>query len=1009
MIETLPFQTRARTVDHLGREQIADCPTAISELWKNAYDAYAGKVELHLYDGETPVAAILDNGHGMSRSEFVDKWLVVGTESKAINGPTPARDRKGFDERVRQGQKGIGRLSCANIAPLLLLVSKREMQKFVVSLIDWRLFENPYLILNDIRIPVAEFENPAELLSLVPKLFDQLLTNLWGAPEDPSNDKRVNAEIRAHTERVETAWRAYDALVARSSNEGRSQALTAKKTPLPSQAIENTIITTTFMEEHFMQWDVWKGKSPSGTLLLMADLDYSLKVILKDKVLDDAEEDSKRKFIETLSSFIDPFLNQNRKAAELKDNLIEYAVFAWKGDKPNLVLGSSENFNITNVEGMEHIVEGRFDHEGVFHGRIKSFGTWIEDVVIKPGSNIKVPTASNARLGPIDVFLASMEGEPKNTTHTKDQYTSFRQLLDRYSGLMVHRDGLRVLPYGRTDADYFDIEERRGKHAGREFWRYRWLFGRIGISRAFNPNLKDKAGREGMMDNVAAKTLKSLVVNLLMETARNYFGTASDRRKKVLPKIQAAYKEAKAEEARKQELSRQRTKFRNCLDKYLPAIEKLHGTLGATFDAFKFDSEKTIDTAQGKLDKIKSLLQKYALEDVPANLSEKDKSRYSEFMLFRKDMLELVEQTQIKLNHHLEEISTSKPTEILKKKLEGHRDLLLQHTSRYKKRIHALQTSEFQRVAELISERQNLLDEKSTSLLVELERGDLQLQEALLNAERIREDIEQENAALFEPYIGALESLNESIDLEVLAVFGIEKVSSLTQEIDRLNELAQLGIAIEIIGHELQSYDDLIGSGIRNLPSNLIGTDAYLSIETGYEGLTDQLRFLSPLKLSGNKVQRDVTGNELHQYVLKFFGQSFSKNGIQFSATDAFKSFSVYDQPSRLYPVFINLVNNSRYWVANHAVAEKKIILDVVGDKVVVSDNGPGVSASDLESLFTLFFSKKRHGGRGVGLYLCRANLTAGGHKIEYQADTSDMPLDGANFVVEFRGAKYAR
>ena len=39
MATPVTFQTRARTIDHLGREQIADCPTAISELWKNAYDA----------------------------------------------------------------------------------------------------------------------------------------------------------------------------------------------------------------------------------------------------------------------------------------------------------------------------------------------------------------------------------------------------------------------------------------------------------------------------------------------------------------------------------------------------------------------------------------------------------------------------------------------------------------------------------------------------------------------------------------------------------------------------------------------------------------------------------------------------------------------------------------------------------------------------------------------------------------------------------------------------------
>ena len=83
MIAASAFQTRARTLDHLGREQIADCPTAISELWKNAYDAYARNVQLDIFDGERPVAVISDDGHGMNSEEFFDRWLVVGTESKA--------------------------------------------------------------------------------------------------------------------------------------------------------------------------------------------------------------------------------------------------------------------------------------------------------------------------------------------------------------------------------------------------------------------------------------------------------------------------------------------------------------------------------------------------------------------------------------------------------------------------------------------------------------------------------------------------------------------------------------------------------------------------------------------------------------------------------------------------------------------------------------------------------------------------------------------------------------
>lgn len=62
----------------MGREQIADVPTAVSELWKNAYDAYARTVSLHIYSANPPTAEIYDDGTGMSRSAFVDKWLVVG-------------------------------------------------------------------------------------------------------------------------------------------------------------------------------------------------------------------------------------------------------------------------------------------------------------------------------------------------------------------------------------------------------------------------------------------------------------------------------------------------------------------------------------------------------------------------------------------------------------------------------------------------------------------------------------------------------------------------------------------------------------------------------------------------------------------------------------------------------------------------------------------------------------------------------------------------------------------
>ena len=77
----------------------------------------------------------------------------------------------------------------------------------------------------------------------------------------------------------------------------------------------------------------------------------------------------------------------------------------------------------------------------------------------------------------------------------------------------------------------------------------------------------------------------------------------------------------------------------------------------------------------------------------------------------------------------------------------------------------------------------------------------------------------------------------------------------------------------------------------------------------------------------------------------------------------------------------------------------------VAGDTVVLSDNGPGVHPDDVDSLFELFFTR-RSGGRGIGLYLARANLGASGHRVEYR--TGGPGLSGANFIIDFKGTTLA-
>lgn len=586
-INQYAFQTRARTVDHLGREQIADCPTAISELWKNAFDAYARNVQLNIYDGEEPAATIVDDGHGMNRDEFLDRWLVVGTESKVTKARSPREDRNGLRIRPRQGQKGIGRLSCANLGPLLLLVSKRRKDQFIAALIDWRLFENPFINLTDIFIPTVEFAEADNLFEHLPALVNTLSENVNGGTDE------------SRKERIKLAWATFDRLHEDTHNSSRYNGSLP-----PSQEILSTISHVPFEPRHFHEWPVWGGTCNHGTALLVSGINYDLRVLLKGSVSDSSADATKKRFFETLSSFVNPFIDPVNPTNMKTDPQFTYSVCVWDGDTHEVIIGSEKQFDKRQTNGMEHLIEGHVDSEGIFTGRVRAFGEWLpDDCVIKPLDDLMIPHRSDSLLGPFTLYIASMEFEAMNTTHSDSEFRFYKDLAEKYSGFMVFRDGLRVLPYGRTDNDFFEIESRRTRSAGREFWNHRQMFGCIEITRDNNPNLKDKAGREGLLDNRAAKTLRELVANILMQSARRYFGSSSKIRKDLLPQISADNKRRRAKEERDKLRRRYRKKFRDKLDQFSHELPELIRDVKHFAEALHIDTDKEISEAQLEMDK----------------------------------------------------------------------------------------------------------------------------------------------------------------------------------------------------------------------------------------------------------------------------------------------------------------------------------------------------------------------------------------------------------------------
>jgi len=987
MIETLSFQTQARTVDHLGREQIADCPTAISELWKNAYDAYARNVSLHVFDDPEPVAAIFDDGHGMNYDEFVHRWLVVGTESKFDKNTSDQADRDGLPKRTKQGQKGIGRLSSANLGPLLLILSKRKNEDFVAALIDWRIFENPYLVLSDIEIPVTTFADKKVLFERLPELFDRLTDNIWGNLND---EKRTN--------RLKLAWETYDEV---SKNED----LFSKK---PSELIAETIVAARFEERHLAPWSVWDGVSEKGTALVVSDLNFDLRALLSSSEDDSNSKKTRNDFISTLYAFTDPYVNPEASEINAIDPEFSYKVKAWKADvSRDIIEDDLVSVSRKITEEMEHVLSGNVDENGLFRGQVKAFGEWRclgGDYTILPPPDLDIPHGPTTSVGPFSLYLATFEQMRGSSVLSDEDFAYFNEL-EKHSGFLIFRNGLRVLPYGREANDFFEIETRRSFNAGREFWNKRRMFGRIALSRELNPNLRDKAGREGFIDNRAAKVLRALVINILKRAAREYFGHASDLRRELLPDIQAQNTKEKAERERKELGKKNAKQFRSRLKKNLPILFNLYEKTSNLVASMQIKDEQELENAQGLISDLTMQLAELRIPGAPANLGsvEEDYRQFRTALAGMTDQIKALEELRAQA---IERISPAKPEEIAQRQLNSHASRIHAKLRLWRKSIDEVQSAEVTRVAKLFDERNKIFHQDAMPLVHQVRLGHLGLDDALEQMKLIYQNLDSKNEDTFQSYLDALEVMSENINIELIARQGTADNIALRDDLNRLNQVAQLGITVEILGHELNSNERMIREGIRQVrqSKDIPGTQL---IETGFQALSQQLEFLSPLKVSGTRTRREISGEEILTYLQGFFDAVVRNRRIKIEASDEFKHFSIYEQPSRILPVFVNLVNNSIYWLVTSKILEPEVFLSVEEQKIIVSDNGPGIDPVDQESLFKMFFTRKSNGGRGIGLYLCRVNLMAGSHTIHFTTERKFRKRNGANFVIDFKGANF--
>jgi signal transduction histidine kinase len=127
---------------------------------------------------------------------------------------------------------------------------------------------------------------------------------------------------------------------------------------------------------------------------------------------------------------------------------------------------------------------------------------------------------------------------------------------------------------------------------------------------------------------------------------------------------------------------------------------------------------------------------------------------------------------------------------------------------------------------------------------------------------------------------------------------------------------------------------------------------------------------------------------------------------------DAFAAIA----PDALKQVFVNLVQNAREAVMQHALreapgearrAEISIDVRVSGESVVigVADNGPGIPEAERSRIFDPFYSTKSDmAGVGLGLFVAEGLVRSAGGRLMVRA----APSGGALFEIELQRAQAA-
>ena len=232
------------------------------------------------------------------------------------------------------------------------------------------------------------------------------------------------------------------------------------------------------------------------------------------------------------------------------------------------------------------------------------------------------------------------------------------------------------------------------------------------------------------------------------------------------------------------------------------------------------------------------------------------------------------------------------------------------------------------------------------------------------------------------------------------------------QRAETTEHLAGVGLSVETASHDLMSamkqslkvLDSLLTQTTRHGELSKEYVNRELTSLRGLLGFIEgQVKDIQLLFKSSKQRRKDIRVEEILEKVLRIFSPTLQADGITVKLQRTQTPLVAKTTDAVLLQLFLNLFDNSVYWLKSSAdPKEIRIILNGDDGELIFADSGPGIKKEDYPYIFEPFYSGKGQEGRGLGLYIARQLLERHEYSIDIAELKSQRPLRGASFVISF-------